>query len=308
MASMQTPEPRPRPGMLALRLATLLALLALVIALVAACSPALVAVAMGDRSYAPASGVAVQGAAAVTQPDNPVDAPVEAEVLPATEADVLATATAIPPTETPLPSPTPTDTPTNTPTHTPSPTLVPPTATPLPTETPLPTATPLPPTPPAMPQLAQAPAASSPTRIQAPSIGLDVPVVDMGYTIIYVEGRQATGWQVPNEAAGFQQGSALPGHPGNTVIVGHSNTAGRVFLPLPGLAIGDRVLVYVESQAYAYEVTQKIIVQEVGVSIEQRIENARWIAPTTDERLTLVTCWPPTGAAERLIVVARPVS
>jgi len=37
-----------------------------------------------------------------------------------------------------------------------------------------------------------------------------------------------------------------------------------------------------------------------------RRQNARWIAPTTDERLTLVTCWPYTGNSHRLIIVAKP--
>jgi len=36
--------------------------------------------------------------------------------------------------------------------------------------------------------------------------------------------------------------------------------------------------------------------------------NARYINPTADERLTLVTCWPATGNSHRLIIIARPVS
>jgi len=37
-----------------------------------------------------------------------------------------------------------------------------------------------------------------------------------------------------------------------------------------------------------------------------RQENARWIAPTDDERLTLVTCWPYTNNTHRVVVVAKP--
>jgi sortase A len=36
------------------------------------------------------------------------------------------------------------------------------------------------------------------------------------------------------------------------------------------------------------------------------VENARWIEPTEDERLTLVSCWPYETNAYRLVVVARP--
>jgi sortase A len=38
-----------------------------------------------------------------------------------------------------------------------------------------------------------------------------------------------------------------------------------------------------------------------------RLQNAQWIQPTTDERLTLVTCWPYNDNSHRLIIVARPI-
>jgi sortase (surface protein transpeptidase) len=53
-------------------------------------------------------------------------------------------------------------------------------------------------------------------------------------------------------------------------------------------------------------VIQKLLVQEKGVSVETRVQNAQWVAPTSDERLTLVTCAGP-DATHRLIVIARPV-
>jgi sortase A len=42
--------------------------------------------------------------------------------------------------------------------------------------------------------------------------------------------------------------------------------------------------------------------------MEVRIANAKWIQPTSDERLTLVTCWPYTNNTHRLIIVARPLA
>ena len=42
-------------------------------------------------------------------------------------------------------------------------------------------------------------------------------------------------------------------------------------------------------------------------SLEVRRENARWIGPSHDERLTLVTCWPRNDNTHRLILVALPV-
>jgi len=66
--------------------------------------------------------------------------------------------------------------------------------------------------------------------------------------------------------------------------------------------------VYARGKAYTYAVTEKHILKEKGETAEVRLENARWIAPTSDERLTMVTCWPYTSNTHRLVVVARPIS
>ena len=175
-------------------------------------------------------------------------------------------------------------------------------ATAVPTPEPYPTAdTPTPPPP------TRVPAEGPPTWIEAPSIGLDAPVVEVGYRITYVDGLEATEWQVPDRAAGFHQGSAYPGHPGNTVISGHHNIGSEVFRDLINLNVGDEIILWVDKTSYRYKVAQKEILLEAGVSDAVRRKNGRWIAPTDDERLTLVTCWPYTGNSHRLIIVARPV-
>ncbi|HOG80388.1 MAG TPA: sortase, partial [Anaerolineaceae bacterium] len=51
-----------------------------------------------------------------------------------------------------------------------------------------------------------------------------------------------------------------------------------------------------------------MILPERNQPVEQRIENARWIEPSVDTRLTLITCWPYESNTHRLVVVARPVS
>jgi len=70
--------------------------------------------------------------------------------------------------------------------------------------------------------------------------------------------------------------------------------------------VGDRVQVYVGEQTYYYMVSQKMILKEKGESPHIRRENAKWIAPTQDERLTMVTCWPYTNNTHRLVVVSSP--
>ncbi len=48
------------------------------------------------------------------------------------------------------------------------------------------------------------------------------------------------------------------------------------------------------------------ILPEKGQPPEVRRRNLAWILPTREERLTLVTFWPPENNTHRLIVVARP--
>ena len=145
-----------------------------------------------------------------------------------------------------------------------------------------------------------------PTWIEAEAIGLYAPVVEVGWRLVPLGDVEVIEWEVPDDAAGFHTGSAYPGQPGNTVISGHNNVAGEVFRCLIDLEVGDRVTVYVGETPHHYWVVQKEIVREFGASEEQRRENAKWIAPTGDERLTLVTCWPYSGNSHRLIVVALP--
>ncbi|MCD6289019.1 MAG: sortase [Anaerolineae bacterium] len=165
-----------------------------------------------------------------------------------------------------------------------------------PIETPTPTPQPV----------SRPPAHSAPTRIVAPSIGLDAPVVTVGWSSHQDNGHWFSEWETASYAAGFHKSSALPGHKGNTVISGHHNIKGKVFEHLVDLKPGDLVILYADGRAYRYRVKDKFIVKEKGVSPEQRRQNALWIAPTRDERLTLVACWPPTGNTYRVIVIAKP--
>ena len=222
------------------------------------------------------------------------------------------TATPIPPTFTPLP-PTVAATTTPTAAFLPTPSAISPTPTATappasaptlrlssvqastPALTPSPTLTPTPASPP--------PASAPPDRIVIPAIGLDAPVVPVGWTVT----DEGPVWDSADYAAGWHKTSAYPGHVGNTVLSGHHNIKGKVFRYLIDLKPDDEVLLYVGDTAYRYVVTEKHIFEEKGKPEAVRRANAQWIAPTDDERLTLVTCWPYTSNTHRLIVVAKPV-
>ena len=146
----------------------------------------------------------------------------------------------------------------------------------------------------------------SPTRILIPAIKVDSPAVEVGRTSVYRNGRLLDQWQVANNAAGFLRDSAVPGEAGNTVIAGHNNTRGEVFRDLIRVRAGDVISVFVGAREYRYLVKRKVLVREQGASDVQRRLNAQWIAPTSDERLTLVSCWPYLTNTYRLIVIAMP--
>lgn len=139
-----------------------------------------------------------------------------------------------------------------------------------------------------------------------PSLGIDTPVVPVTWKIVNEGGQTYSVWQVADYAAGWHVTSALPGQPGNTVISGHHNIKGEVFRYLADIEAGAEVDVYVGSTVYRYYVEQKMIVKEKGEPLEVRQQNARWIGPTDDVRLTLITCWPYTNNTHRVIVVAKP--
>jgi sortase A len=130
----------------------------------------------------------------------------------------------------------------------------------------------------------------------------------MGWRMVEYKGQQVAEWDVPKDAAGWHINSALAGQPGNTVLSGHHNIEGKVFRYVVDLEIGDEIVLYAGDRAYAYTVTEKYILKEAGMPWAVRQKNAQWIAPTADERLTLVTCWPYEwpGNTHRVIVVAKP--
>jgi sortase A len=137
-------------------------------------------------------------------------------------------------------------------------------------------------------------------------VGIDANVIPVGWQVVEQSGQMYSIWQVADYAVGWHDTSAHLGQAGNTVMAGHHNVNGEVFRDLVNVEVGDQVIVYAGNQTFEYVVDLKTIVKEKGEPIEVRQRNAQWIASTTDERLTLVTCWPYTNNTHRVIVVAKP--
>ncbi len=153
------------------------------------------------------------------------------------------------------------------------------------------------------------PATGRPNRIVIPKVSLDTSIADVGWKVVERGNQRFTEWETADNAAGRHINSAKPGEQGNVVLSGHHNTKGEVFRAISAgkLAVGDFIYLYdKQGRRFTYvvkEVTKPLL--EVGASEEQRLANARYIEPTSDARVTLVTCWPYYTNTHRVIVVGQ---
>ena len=148
-----------------------------------------------------------------------------------------------------------------------------------------------------------------PSRIVISSIGLDAPVVPAPVEFETLAGKEFMKWLVPAErATGWHTTSAMLGEPGNTVLNGHHNAFGEVFVALDNVVEGDLIWVESENTRFTYQITNKIVLPEKYEELDVRMHNAQWLLPSVDERLTLISCWPYESNTHRLIVVARPLA
>ncbi len=155
---------------------------------------------------------------------------------------------------------------------------------------------------------AAVPYTGKPVRIRIPQIELDAPITPIGLQRIQLEDTTYFQWMVPAEfKVGWHNTSARLGQNGNTVLNGHHNIYGEVFRDIVDLNEGDTIFIDDKDTSFAYEVTDVLILEERDQPLAVRQENAKWIGPTDDERVTLITCWPYTDNSHRVIVVAHPI-
>jgi sortase A len=148
---------------------------------------------------------------------------------------------------------------------------------------------------------------SPPIHLAIPSVKIDSKVVPISWTMIPApNGQLRSEWQVADYAVGHHAGSANPGQPGNVVMSGHVDYKGQVFKELHNTKKGDEVIVQTEKGQYLYVITQHVLVKEEGASEEEKRANARYMDPTPDPTLTMITCWPYGIDTHRLIVIAKP--
>ncbi len=155
------------------------------------------------------------------------------------------------------------------------------------------------------PAVAELPVAGAQTAPPEPLI--NIPKINVSVPVIYEPSIDEAKIQKDLEGGVVHYGNtAVPGQPGNSVIVGHSSNdwwePGNykfVFILLDKLAAGDNFSVNYNSVKYVYEVTSVTIVAPNDLSV---------IQPTPEPTITLITCTPPGTSWKRLIVKAKQVS
>jgi sortase A len=164
-----------------------------------------------------------------------------------------------------------------------------------------------------------------PVRLAIPDLKIDTPVTEMGWDVVQTKSGPVSEWAIPENVAGHHLNSASIGQRDNLVISGHNNIYGRVFMPISqawnndkrvkvdnftdrsDVLNGRELVLYDDAgNAYKYVITDFFRLKDTGVSQQQREKNGRFILPTGDERVTIITCWPPTNNTHRLVVIARP--
>ncbi|MFH1186002.1 MAG: sortase [Chloroflexota bacterium] len=120
-------------------------------------------------------------------------------------------------------------------------------------------------------------------RIQIPAIDVDAPVV------------QGDGWEQLKKGVAQHLGTPDPGETGNIVLSGHNDVFGEVFRDLDRLQPGDAIILLTSQRRYVYIITGAQMVEPTAVEV---------MAPTSDARVTLISCHPYLVDIHRIVVSA----
>lgn len=135
--------------------------------------------------------------------------------------------------------------------------------------------------------------------VSCPAVGSPVGILDiprLGLDQVIVEG---VGSEQLSAGPGHYPSTPLRGQSGNAAVAGHRTTHGAPFLGLDTLVTGDRIEVTTLQGRFTYRVGHSVVVAPSDTAA---------LARSPRPVLTLTTCNPRSGAAQRLIVVAELVT
>lgn len=140
-----------------------------------------------------------------------------------------------------------------------------------------------------------------------PNISLEAPVIALAPREQDYDGQTLMRLPVPNSySISWDLTSSTPGFAGNTIMTGHNNLYGGVFQNLQYMQPGWEIAIWSAYGVHSYYVTDVIYLPEDEQPVEERVQNAAYMAQTGGDVLTLITCWPNEQSTHRLIVIARP--
>lgn len=141
---------------------------------------------------------------------------------------------------------------------------------------------------------------------EAPATGdglnvLHIPRLGSDWRWVVVEGVDL---KTLNKAPGHFPETALPGEVGNYAVAGHRATHGEPFAHLDRMVGGDKIYVETSDGWFTYQVTWSRIIAPTHTEILAPVAGKPG-QKATAKTLTLVTCHPRWGSAERLVVGAQ---
>jgi len=153
----------------------------------------------------------------------------------------------------------------------------------------------------AMPTIAPTLEVTVPIRIAIPKINVNSRIVEIAPL------NNGT-WGTAAYAVAYHKGTGQIGQADNMVLSGHNNYQGEVFKRLSELKVGDTIKLYSTDREYQYTVVESAIIPWVGASAEDQRRNLKYLLPTSEPTLTLVSCWPYWVYTHRVYIVAKPAS
>ncbi|MFG2087517.1 class E sortase [Spirillospora sp. NPDC048824] len=141
--------------------------------------------------------------------------------------------------------------------------------------------------------------AAAPARPKKGAVIARIRIKRMG---LKVKVREGVGGSVLRRAVGHYPRTALPGHEGNTVLLGHRTTHLAPFNQLDRMRRGDRIVLRVGRTAYVYKARSMHVIKPRDRSVLEPVPFKRRSAPD-GEYITLITCTPKGSDRRRLVVI-----
>jgi LPXTG-site transpeptidase (sortase) family protein len=143
--------------------------------------------------------------------------------------------------------------------------------------------------------------------ISIPALDITGDVTPVGWRVNFHDDLQdgAFEWDNPNENVGWVITSVLPDEVGNVILYGHNNIYGKIFQNLYQIKEGEKIYLQAQNKKWEYKVHYVLLLPILGADEEQVKDYQRYLQPTQDSRVTIISCYPPQSNTHRVVVIAK---